>query len=221
MDGSPVTACSLRRIAGEQGGGQVLATVDSGNGIGVFEQSMVLRDEAGWRTQWIVRGLTASTNYTAFVVQEGTKVSGPIYFATKSGASVLSVGLTDSYAPNSDLLVSTRPQPHFLPLHCLCRSPSPPPIHGHVHDGQLSTVRVRPAHPVHTEFYDVIGHVSMWPGYVQSCCGLRRLRKAVPGLGMQRDGAEVWRGDAERDCEPGNGDSNSDELEWKPEHGDD
>jgi len=31
-------------------------------------------------------GLTPSTNYTAYVLQSTTKVSGPIFFATKSAA---------------------------------------------------------------------------------------------------------------------------------------
>ena len=83
MDGSPVTACSLRNLAAAS---QNL-TVDSENAIGVVQESLVYRDELGWRTQWIVRGLAASTNYTAFVIEDDVKVAGPIYFATKSGES--------------------------------------------------------------------------------------------------------------------------------------
>jgi hypothetical protein len=44
-----------------------------------------LRDEDGWRIRFLAQGLTPATNYTAYIVQSGTKVSGPIYFATKSG----------------------------------------------------------------------------------------------------------------------------------------
>lgn len=44
-----------------------------------------LKDDGGWRQQWFLTGLTPSTNYTAYVIQEGTRVSGPIMFATKSG----------------------------------------------------------------------------------------------------------------------------------------
>ncbi|KAG8737873.1 stretch-activated cation channel mid1, partial [Ceratobasidium sp. 428] len=44
----------------------------------------VLRDSDGWRTQWFVEGLSPSTNYTAYVVEDGAKVSGPSYFLTKS-----------------------------------------------------------------------------------------------------------------------------------------
>ncbi|KAB5589811.1 Stretch-activated Ca2+-permeable channel component [Ceratobasidium theobromae] len=44
----------------------------------------VLRDETGWRRQWFVDGLSASTNYTAYVIEEDTRVSGPSFFLTKS-----------------------------------------------------------------------------------------------------------------------------------------
>ncbi|KAH7886736.1 stretch-activated cation channel Mid1 [Phlebopus sp. FC_14] len=42
------------------------------------------RDTEGWRSQWLVDGLTPSTNYTAYVIQDQLKVSGPVYFVTKS-----------------------------------------------------------------------------------------------------------------------------------------
>ncbi|KAF4565607.1 stretch-activated cation channel mid1 [Pleurotus pulmonarius] len=45
-----------------------------------------LKDEEGWRQQWFLTGLAPSTNYTAYMVQEGTRVSGPIMFATKSAS---------------------------------------------------------------------------------------------------------------------------------------
>ncbi|KAG5220207.1 stretch-activated cation channel mid [Salix suchowensis] len=41
-----------------------------------------LKDDGGWRQQWFLTGLSPSTNYTAYVIQEGTRVSGPIMFAT-------------------------------------------------------------------------------------------------------------------------------------------
>lgn len=50
----------------------------------VTNESAWLRDDLGWRTQWIIEGLTPSTNYTAYVVRAGTQVSQPMYFATKS-----------------------------------------------------------------------------------------------------------------------------------------
>lgn len=49
-------------------------------------ESFWARDEH-WRIQWLMGGLTPSTNYTAYVIQNSTKVSGPIFFSTKSGMS--------------------------------------------------------------------------------------------------------------------------------------
>lgn len=48
--------------------------------------SLWLKDEQGWRSQFLVGGLTPSTNYTAYLLQDNTKVFGPIYFGTKSPA---------------------------------------------------------------------------------------------------------------------------------------
>lgn len=52
----------------------------------VKNQTNWMREEAeGWRSKWLVEGLTPGTNYSAFVSQDGIKVSGPLYFTTKSG----------------------------------------------------------------------------------------------------------------------------------------
>ena len=51
----------------------------------ILNDTLWLRDIKGWRNQWLVDGLSPLTNYTAYVVQDSTKVSGPIYFVTKSG----------------------------------------------------------------------------------------------------------------------------------------
>ncbi|KAI5981857.1 hypothetical protein EDD15DRAFT_2158798, partial [Pisolithus albus] len=40
-----------------------------------------------FRSQWFVEGLSPSTNYTAYAIQDRVKVSGPIYFLTKSCTS--------------------------------------------------------------------------------------------------------------------------------------
>ena len=57
------------------------------NSVGIVKnQTNWIREEAeGWRSKWVVEGLTAGTNYSVFVSQDGTKVSGPLYFTTKSG----------------------------------------------------------------------------------------------------------------------------------------
>ena len=54
----------------------------------VKNQTNWIRDGfEGWRSKWLVEGLTPGTNYSAFVSQDGIKVSGPLYFTTKSGRS--------------------------------------------------------------------------------------------------------------------------------------
>lgn len=63
-----------------------------------------LRDRKGWRSQWFMEGLTPSTNYTAYIVQDEIKVSGPIYFATKSRSFsiyLLQTPLAHSLQPHS------------------------------------------------------------------------------------------------------------------------
>ena len=52
----------------------------------VRNQTNWVRDQLeGWRSKWLVEGLSPGTNYSAFVSQDGIKVSGPLYFTTKSG----------------------------------------------------------------------------------------------------------------------------------------
>ncbi|KAG8924981.1 stretch-activated cation channel mid1 [Tulasnella sp. 418] len=68
------SACALRQqLQTPQGIGRVAANA-----------SLVLRDpEVGWRTEFIIQDLSPSTNYTVFITQ-GPKISGPLYFLTKS-----------------------------------------------------------------------------------------------------------------------------------------
>lgn len=63
--------------------GCMLATQQSSGTVA--NERLWPRDEQGWRSQWIVDGLNPSTNYTVYIVQDSTKISGPIYFSTKSG----------------------------------------------------------------------------------------------------------------------------------------
>ncbi|KIP02455.1 hypothetical protein PHLGIDRAFT_95971, partial [Phlebiopsis gigantea 11061_1 CR5-6] len=72
----PLTGCAMRN--GQKPVGMTIGTSNAtGNGLW-------LKDEDGWRFQWLVNGLSAQTNYTAYVIQDGTKLSGPINFVTKS-----------------------------------------------------------------------------------------------------------------------------------------
>ncbi|KIM79387.1 hypothetical protein PILCRDRAFT_823657 [Piloderma croceum F 1598] len=75
------TSSSL--AAGLQTGCKLASIQSSGNQI---SQTPWLRDQDGWRSQWLIGSLTSATNYTAFVIRDSTKVSGPIYLVTKSAA---------------------------------------------------------------------------------------------------------------------------------------
>ena len=81
------SACAVRNAVGSVNG-----TWTGKNGTGGVNASteLVLRDVDGWRWQWLVEGLTANTNYTAWVVQDGGALAGPIYAFTKSRASFAS-----------------------------------------------------------------------------------------------------------------------------------
>lgn len=59
----------------------------------------VLRDSSGWRTQWFVDGLSPSTNYTAYVIGDGVRVSGPSYFLTKSNSFPCTLAHSLPYCP--------------------------------------------------------------------------------------------------------------------------
>jgi calcium channel MID1 len=51
----------------------------------VLAKQMWLRDDGGWRQEWLVGRLEPLTNYTVYAIRDGTRLSGPIYFTTKSG----------------------------------------------------------------------------------------------------------------------------------------
>lgn len=57
------------------------------NSVGtVKNQTNWARNETeGWRSKWLVEDLKPGTNYSVFVSQDETKVTGPLYFSTKSG----------------------------------------------------------------------------------------------------------------------------------------
>lgn len=64
---------------------------DTGSQGKVSNQTQWLRDpQEGWREQLLVDGLSPQTNYTAFFIQDGKKISGPAYFVTKSSKYLFS-----------------------------------------------------------------------------------------------------------------------------------
>jgi len=68
----------------------------SGN---IANESLWLRDEQGWRMQWLLEGLSPQTNYTAYVVENNTTLSGPMYFVTKSAIFACPIAAFLPYCP--------------------------------------------------------------------------------------------------------------------------
>ena len=54
------------------------------NASGTPEWSAV-GDVEGWRIFWVVGGLLAQTNYTAWVMDDNGRLSQPVWFSTKEG----------------------------------------------------------------------------------------------------------------------------------------
>ena len=76
-DGTPLTACALKSIGNET----ILKSPS--------DSTLVYRDAGGWRAQFLADGLQPLLNYTAYLIQDDTKISGPINLVTKSGEALL------------------------------------------------------------------------------------------------------------------------------------
>ncbi|KAH9032281.1 stretch-activated Ca2+-permeable channel component-domain-containing protein [Lactarius pseudohatsudake] len=74
----PQTACAIR--AG------VTSNTQAAQSARVLAEQLWLRDELGWRKEWLVGLLTPLTNYSVYAIQDGTRLAGPIYFTTKSAS---------------------------------------------------------------------------------------------------------------------------------------
>lgn len=74
----PQTACAIR--AG------VTSNTQAAQSARVLAEQLWLRDELGWRKEWLVGLLTPLTNYSVYAIQDGTRLGGPIYFTTKSAS---------------------------------------------------------------------------------------------------------------------------------------
>ena len=115
----PQTACAIR--AG------VTSNAQAAQSAQVLAEQLWLRDAQGWRKEWLVGQLTPLTNYSVYAIQDDTRLSGPMYFTTKSGASfVCSLGLVLNpwIMLFSVILVSSRPRAALLPDHGILRPPS-------------------------------------------------------------------------------------------------
>jgi len=131
--------------------------------------------------EFLVEGLDPSTNYTAYTVQSGTKVGGPIFFVTKSGQSWLRllhrimIYRLRSFFPMSscslaailsfDILCGSAPRP-ALALSCLRRYEPPKRPHNH-------TARVL------NKFHNDTVYVPVRKGHVLPALDLRGLPACV------------------------------------------
>lgn len=106
----PQTACAIRTY--------VTGDPSAAQSAQVLAEQTWLRDERGWRREWLVGRLAALTNYSVYAIQDGTRLSGPIYFTTKSGLWFFIFGL----CADADAWVRMAPQRRFLASSCMdCR----------------------------------------------------------------------------------------------------
>ncbi|EPQ53149.1 hypothetical protein GLOTRDRAFT_117225 [Gloeophyllum trabeum ATCC 11539] len=111
-----VLAPTSSSLASQLQTGCSLTSSPSQAGSQIF-QSLWLRDEKGWRSQWLMGGLTPLTNYTAYVVTNQTKVSGPIYFTTKSALFSCPIVHSLPYCPAVSYAAPLLPPPVGFDAH--------------------------------------------------------------------------------------------------------
>ncbi|KAF8269120.1 stretch-activated Ca2+-permeable channel component-domain-containing protein [Lactarius quietus] len=99
----PQTACAVR--AGVTNNAQAAQSAK------VVAEQPWLRDALGWRREWLVGQLTALTNFSVYAIQDGTRLSGPIYFTTKSASFSCSLVHALPYCPTTAYTVPLPPPP--------------------------------------------------------------------------------------------------------------
>ncbi|KAI0086798.1 stretch-activated cation channel Mid1 [Irpex rosettiformis] len=112
----PHTGCAIR--AANIKGSQLLATDQTP------DNGLWLRDSEGWRWQWLFTGLTPLTNYTTYVVENGTKVSGPVNFVTKSASFSCHLVHSLPYCPSVNYAVPLNAPPSRIPSYTSLNLPS-------------------------------------------------------------------------------------------------
>ena len=146
-----------------------------------------LRSSVGWRSQWLVEGLSPSTNYTAYVIQDTLKVSGPIYFATKSGKSLLLSSSPSDDAPISKLPLSACILSPLLSRHRIRRAITTitsPRVRLQRHFPPRRHLLAAP--PIHVQFHYHALHVCMRARSLLTSPNLRRLSNPLPHMALQR-----------------------------------
>ncbi|KAJ7056654.1 stretch-activated cation channel Mid1 [Mycena amicta] len=81
----------------------------------VANESLWMRDSGRWRTEWLLTGLTAKTNYTVYAIESGYKVAGPIFFTTKSSSFSCPLVSRLPYCPSVAYAVPLPAPPNSLP----------------------------------------------------------------------------------------------------------
>lgn len=144
----PQTACAL------------LNTSSTGS---IVSNDPWLRGTEGWRSQWLVDGLSPSINYTAYVIQDSLMVSGPIYFATKSGELFLPPSLLRlMMIPSSKFPMPTRLFSPVLSLHCIrCAITTTTRPRVRLQRHLPSRRHLLASSPVHDQFHHHALHVCM------------------------------------------------------------
>ncbi|KAI9436404.1 stretch-activated cation channel Mid1 [Russula earlei] len=101
----PQTACAIRARG---------VPTESGNNSQsprVLAEQPWLRDAEGWRREWLVGPLQPLTNYSVYVIQDGTRLSRPLFFTTKSTNFSCPLVHALPYCPTTAYSVPL-PQPH-------------------------------------------------------------------------------------------------------------
>lgn len=181
----PITGCALTSAAGQANVGDAQS------------QDFWRRDTGEWREEWLVGALAPLTNYTAYVIVNDTKVSGPINFVTKSGTPIPRLeplpGIDDDVLPSIVLLPARAPPP-ILPQRRLghpartaalpsrsARCIIPPPC-----DDQ-------PDARIPDELHHRTRHLPLRPRRLLAAADLHRLPGRVPPMAVRRPAPAVLR----------------------------
>jgi len=95
----PQTACAMKAASGK-------GTFHQG---AAESEGIWLRDDDGWRWQWLVDGLTPLTNYTVYAIQDSLRVSKPINFVTKSASFACPIVHSLPFCPSTNYAVPIAP----------------------------------------------------------------------------------------------------------------
>ncbi|KAI0286249.1 stretch-activated cation channel Mid1 [Russula brevipes] len=105
----PQTACAIRS--------RVTSDTRAAQSALVLEEQPWLRDASGWRREWLVGRLEPLANYSVYAIQDGTRLSGPIYFTTKSASFSCQLVHALPYCPTTAYAVPLPEPPDTAPAY--------------------------------------------------------------------------------------------------------